>query len=161
VERIGENGRLCTDVTLKEIWTGLFVYDICDQGAFCADETHKTALRAIADAAHVTKHKIRCVSLGKHTFIRYWPHYRAGGLAGRPAGDKSFWRSYDLRDLAPASFLSCLLEAVRPACHSGIMSIPDMKARSMVWFPETVAGESYARWQLAEGDSEPSHVSST
>ncbi len=67
------------------------------------------------------------------------------------------WRSYELKDLAPAYFIGDLLQAIS-APQVQPVAIQDARARSLAWFPMLGGKELPARFELIQGETDPHPV---
>lgn len=100
------------DIQEKEIFVGLFAYEI---GQIRNPGRILESLEQVAngDRTRVVNH----ICLGVNYFYKFW--YESS------SGDCMQWRSYQLEDLAPAYFISNILDWVSPS----------VSANEEAWFP--------------------------
>jgi len=140
LEKLGRNVALChplQQTTVRhQCWAGLFVYEQeqCN---------HQEALKSLARAHAESQGRVNCLSLGDRDFFRYWSNEEDTQGIPEPMNG-SFWRSYEMNDLAPSYFIGNLLNRVAP---------PNL--RSYAWFPEIGGKEGHRRMQIAVGSDQP------
>ncbi len=146
--KLAEQGRVCSSVTMKEIWTGLFVYQDMQNG-------DQRILQAVGQARSQTGQSVNCICTGSSTFVRFWQQGEAPEVPGRRSASQApLWRSYKLKGLAPVYFIANLLAASSPPDRSPT-AIPDAQCRSLVWFPVQGGKEQHVRFELIQGETEP------
>jgi hypothetical protein len=134
--KLSENEERCRDVKgIKEIWTGLFVYE-------GNSSRHENLLRALGQAYQATKLPVNCVSYGKEIFVRYWE--RGSVVESDEKGP--VWHSYDLKDVAPAYFIGNLVDSI---------SSVDRETSSFAWFPILEGKETRRQFYLPQGEKDP------
>ncbi|WP_353733683.1 DUF6602 domain-containing protein [Syntrophothermus sp.] len=113
----------------ENCWSGLFIYDDISLD-------YQVLLEACRDAANQdVLRAVNCISGGASKFIRFW---RNGIEANSPVRGP-VWHAYDLKDLAPAYFLSNLVWYVTPGMQR------DMQ---YAWFPIEKGKETRRRWYI-------------
>lgn len=115
------------------------------EGKEILDQTgsiHKNLLGALGDAYHATNRPVKCISWGKNIFLRYWPE---GSDVNSPIHG-SVWHSYKLADMAPSYFMGNLVDS--------LSSIDNPRA-AFAWFPKLEGKETYRRYYLQQGETEP------
>lgn len=127
IQQIAENAA----VTVKgravyPPWLGLFVFE-------GNDDNDEIILDALEDVYGKTGIAINCVAWGKSGFIRFW---EGGHLpVERDLNQYGRWRSYKLKNLAPAYFLGNFL----------IHGAPENLESGYAWFPLREGKEEYRR----------------
>jgi hypothetical protein len=113
-------GKACHLRSGRTPWLGIFNYN----------DTRRNRAHvpnAISKAYQEHGVAINCVSSGRGLFARFWPigEYEPGDHRVQD-GEREYWRTYDLENLAPSYFTSNLVEAV---CGF------DRSHTAYVWFP--------------------------
>lgn len=136
VEKLSAIECMCHEWTQSDsVWTGLFVFE--ESGG-----VQETGLVAVGRAYRATRRPVNCVSVGRNTFIRYWPH---GEMVNSAVPD-AVWHSYDLQGVAPSYFMGNLIDFI---------SSVDRSKASFAWFPLPRGKESHRRFFLRLGESRP------
>lgn len=105
LRKLANNGALCRDIAENRVWLGLFAYE-GDEGQV------NNVLDALRDVRRETRIPINCVCAGHSIFVRYWPAGQAEHGDDPADRDRSYWRAYDLPQLAPSYFISNLIDGV-------------------------------------------------
>jgi hypothetical protein len=95
----------CREISKNDLWTGIFAYEgDLDQGQHILD--------AVCKVHRETGVAINCVACGRHLFMRFWPigEYEPGDVANDL--QRAFWRTYRLRNLAPAYLVGNLIDSI-------------------------------------------------
>ncbi len=143
--RLGDNAeRLRRDSNI-ECRIGLFVYD--DTNLQNPDILQLLNDSAVS-GAHIQR-TINWVSIGSNQFFRYW---EPGSMFARNESDGSQWRAYNLKELAPAYFISNVVWDISP-------KMPN--ANEPFWFPIEGGKEQHCthaiRFRSNEGSIEIPH----
>jgi hypothetical protein len=104
--KLARNGALCKEIAQNEVWLGLFAYEGNEGQA-------RNILDALRKVRRETQIAINCVCAGDSLFVRYWPVGQIEhGDELADHGQRSYWRAYGLRRLAPSYFISNLIDGV-------------------------------------------------
>ena len=133
--KLGAIAAMCDSPRGGSVWTGLFVFED-DQ----VDDT--VVLKALAGSARVTNGHVQCVASGPSRFVRYWDD-ATGTL---PGITNPFWRSYEIRNLAPSYFVGNLMSNLAGNSRH---------AHDYAWFPEIGGKEMHKRFQIQVDSDEP------
>ena len=137
--KIANNTALCGKFENSNVWTGIFDFDSSYSDEFC-----EVLLKASKRAKDSEKVPINSIACGTDLFIRYWKN------GERPDDTKNLWRSYRLKELAPAYFVGNLID------H--IASI-DNSSNSFAWFPIEGTKEVHKTYEIRENEDEPRDLS--
>lgn len=142
LKKLSDVEKICYESTFRDsVWTGLFIYE----GKENLDQNgsiQNNLLRALGEAYNATNRPIKCISWGKDTFVRYWPE---GSEVHSPIRG-SVWHSYKLTDMAPSYFMGNLVDS--------LSSIDNPRA-VFAWFPKLEGKETYRKYYLQRGETEP------
>ena len=136
--KLSQIEKMCYESTKKDtVWTGLFIFEGKDN-----DTIQKNLLGALGDADGATNRPVNCISSGKNTFVRYWSQ----GVDAQSNTHGPVWHSYELTGMAPSYFMGNLVDS--------LSSVDNPKA-GFAWFPKLEGKETYRKYYLQRGETEP------
>lgn len=135
LKKLGRVAAMCTGASSREVWTGLFVYEV-------DEEQDRAILKFLSRAQQSIGGHVNCVSQGRNWFVRYWEIREGTPLPM----ERPFWRSYEIHDLAPSYFVGNLMAALAGNGRHD---------HEYAWFPEIGGKERHKRFQIQVSSQQP------